>query len=148
MATLDFSRTVAAPPETVFEVLADHRGMVAFTRFRRIELEREGEPPPNGLGAIRVLHLIGPPVREEIIEFEPPRRLAYRAISGLPVREHVGTVELSPAGEGTRMSYVLESTPALPGVGFVLVAILRRVVEEIAAGIAEQAEERARSGAS
>jgi uncharacterized protein YndB with AHSA1/START domain len=143
MATLDFSRTVAAPPETVWEVVADLRGMTEYTRFRKIELEREGEPPPNGVGAIRVLHLVGPPVREEIIAFEPPRRFAYHLLSGAPVKDHVGTIELEPAGEGTRMSYVLETTPKVPLVGFGVVAVIRKVVEDIAAGIAGEAERRA-----
>ncbi|HKJ36815.1 MAG TPA: SRPBCC family protein [Solirubrobacterales bacterium] len=145
MATLDFSRTVAAPPETVWEVVADLRGMSDFTRFRRVELEREGDPPPNGVGAIRVLHLVGPPVREEIIAFEPPRRLAYRMLSGVPVKAHVGTVELEAAGEGTRMSYVVETTPKIPVIGFAVVALLRRIIEDIAAGIAAEAETRAAS---
>ncbi len=144
MATLDFSRTVAAPPETVWEVVADLRGMSEFTRFRKIELEREGDPPPNGVGAIRVMHLVGPPVREEIIAFEPPRRFAYRMLSGAPVRDHVGTIELEPAGEGTRMSYVLETTPRIPVVGFALIALMRSIVEGIASGIASEAEKRAR----
>jgi uncharacterized protein YndB with AHSA1/START domain len=144
MATLDFSRTVAAPPETVWEVVADLRGMSEYTRFRKVEIEREGDPPPNGVGAIRVMHLIGPPVREEIIAFEPPRRLAYRLLSGLPVRDHAGTIELEAAGQGTRMSYVLETTPTIPVVGFGLLAVMRNMVDGISAGIAAEAEKRAR----
>ncbi|MBK5117308.1 MAG: SRPBCC family protein [Thermoleophilia bacterium] len=143
MATLDFSRTVAAPVETVWEVVADQRGMSEFTRFRKVELEREGDPPPNGVGTIRVLHLVGPPAREEIITFDPPHRFAYKLLSGLPVKDHVGTIELSSAGEGTRMSYVLQTTPKLPLVGFALVAVIRNMVESIAAGIAGEAEKRA-----
>lgn len=144
MATLDFSRHVAAPPEVVWEVVADLRGMSDFTKFRKVEIEREGDPPPNGVGAIRVLHLVGPPVREEITAFDPPRRFAYRMLSGPPVRDHVGTVELSPSGSGTRMSYVVETTPTIPLVGGGLVAFLRWVIEDIAAGIAAEAERRAR----
>lgn len=144
MATMDFSRNVAAPPETVWEVVADLRGMSAYTKFRKVELEREGDPPPNGVGAIRVLHLVGPPVREEIIAFDPPRRFSYRMLSGAPVKDHVGTIELSPSGSGTRMSYVVETTPTIPLVGGGLVAFLRRVIEDIAAGIASEAERRAR----
>lgn len=143
MATLDFSRTVAAPPETVFEVLTDHRGMGSFLPVRKIELEREGDPAPNGLGAIRSIHAVGPPIREEVIAYEPPRRFAYRMISGAPVRDHVGTVELTPAGEGTRMSYVLETTPRIPVAGFAVVAVIRQVVERVAAGVAAEAEKRA-----
>lgn len=147
MATLDFSRTVNAPVETVWEVVADLRGMTDYTRFRKIELEREGDPPPNGVGAIRVLHLVGPPVREEIIAFEPPRRFAYRLLSGAPVKDHVGTVELEPAGKGTRMSYVLQTTPKVPLVGFGVVALMRNIVDGIAAGIAAESERRAAASA-
>ena len=143
MAILDVSRTVAAPVETVWEVVADLRGMADFTRFRKIELEREGDPAPNGLGAIRVMHLVGPPIREEIITFEPPRRFAYRLLSGVPVKDHVGTIELDPAGEGTRMSYVVETTPKLPGSGLALMPVMRNVVGGISAGIAAAARGRA-----
>lgn len=143
MATIDASRTVAAPPETVFEVLADHRGIPGYTRFRSAELEREGEPAPNGLGAIRVLHLVGPPLREEVVAYEPPRRFAYRLLSGAPLRDHVGTIELEPTGVGTRMSYVVETTPTVPLIGPVVVAVVRKTVEDFAAGIKAEAERRA-----
>jgi uncharacterized protein YndB with AHSA1/START domain len=143
MATLDFSRTVAAPVETVWEVVADLRGMSEFTRFRKVELEREGDPPPNGVGAIRVLHLVGPPVREEVVTFDAPKRFAYKMLSGAPVTDHVGTIELTSAGEGTRMSYVLQTTPKVPLVGFAVIAVMRNMVESIAAGIAGEAEKRA-----
>lgn len=143
MATLDFSRTVAAPPEVLFGVISDHRGMASITRFRRVELEREGDPAPNGLGAIRVLHLAGPPVREEVIAYEEPRLLSYRLLSGAPVRDHVGRIELTAVPEGTRMSYVLETTPAVPVLGFAVLALMRSVVENIAAGVAAEAERRA-----
>ena len=143
MATLDFSRTIAAPPETVFEVATDHRAMPGFTRFRAVELEREGEPAPNGLGAIRVLHLIGPPVREEVVAYEPPHRFSYRMLSGAPVRDHVGVIELTAVEAGTRMSYLLETTPAVPVGGFAVIALMRSIVENIAAGIATESERRA-----
>ena len=143
MATLDFSRTVAAPPETVFEVATDHRRMSEFTRFRSVELEREGDPAPNGLGAIRILRLVGPPVREEVVAFDPPRLFSYRMLSGAPVRDHVGTIELTAVDAGTRMSYVLETTPDVPVGGFAVIAVMRSIVENIAAGIASEAEKRA-----
>ena len=144
MATLDFSRIVAAPPEILFEVIADQRGMPNFTNFRKVELEREGDSPPNGVGAIRVMHAVGPTVREEIIAYEAPRLFAYKLLSGIPVKDHVGTIELEAAGAGTRMSYVLETTPTIPLTGFVLLAVMRNMVEGIASGIASEAEKRAR----
>lgn len=144
MATLELSRTVAAPPEVVFEVLTDHRGYAEITAMRSVELEREGDPAPNGVGAIRSLRLIGPPVREEVIAYDPPRRFAYRLLSGVPVRDHVGTVELEPVQEGTRMTYVVETKPKVPLAGFAITAVIRRSVADLVSGIAEEAERRAR----
>ena len=71
MASFTYVRQVAAPPEIVFDVLTDHRRYTEITPLRRAELEREGEPAPNGLGAIRVLAALpGPPMREEVIAYE------------------------------------------------------------------------------
>ena len=80
MPTFTLEKTVAAAPSTVFEVLADHRGYSAISPIRSSTLEREGDPAPNGVGAIRVLKTIGPPLREEIVEFIPGERLVYRLL--------------------------------------------------------------------
>ena len=109
MASFTLEREVAAPPEVVFDVLTDHRGYAEITPVRKVELEREGEPAPNGVGAIRVLHSVGPPLREEVIGFERPGRFSYRMLSGAPVRDHVGTVSLSPRAPGPR-----SPTPSAP----------------------------------
>ena len=96
MASFTLVREVAAPPETIFEVLVDHRAYSSITPLRKSELEREGDPAPNGVGAIRVLSALGPPLREEVLTYEEPSRFSYTLLSGLPVRDHVGTVELTP----------------------------------------------------
>src|SRR5580704_6775200 len=98
MATFTLRRTIAAPTELVFEVLTDHRGYARLTPLRSSTLEREGDPAPNGVGAIRVLALAGPPIREEVTEYQAPSRFAYKMLSGAPVKSHTGTVELSSSG--------------------------------------------------
>ena len=95
-------------------MLTDHRGYPDLTPLRRVDLEREGEPAPNGVGAIRVLHAVGPPLREEVIVYRPPSRFSYKVLSGLPVRDHVGTAELTSEGEGTRVVYVVRMNPTMP----------------------------------
>lgn len=143
MATLAWECLVAAPPEVVWDVLTDHRGYVRLTPMRRVDLEREGDPAPNGLGAVRSLRLMGPPIREEVVEFDPPRLFAYRLLSGLPVRDHVGAVALEPAPQGTRVSYRIETTPTVPLVGAVVVGVLRLTVGRLIGAIARESERRA-----
>ena len=143
MATLTWESLIDAPPETVWDVLTDHRGYSSITTVRRSELEREGDPAPNGVGAIRVMRTAGPPLREEVIEFEPPHRFAYRLLSGAPLRDHVGTVELAPATRGTRLSYRVDTTPTIPVIGGGAVAVMRLVVGRLIRGIARESEKRA-----
>jgi uncharacterized protein YndB with AHSA1/START domain len=145
MASFTYEREVAAPPETVFAVLTEHRLYAEITPMRKSALEREGEPP-NGVGAIRVLTAVGPPLREEVIAYEPPTRFSYKLLSGLPVRDHVGTVELTPCEGGTRVVYAIRTTPTLPLVGAAVLAAVKQGVKALLNGIVKESERRAANG--
>ena len=146
MASFTYVRQIAAPPETVFDVLTDHRGYPKITALRKAELEREGDPPPNGLGAIRVLTAVGPPMREEVIGYERPRRFSYKLLSGLPFRDHVGTAELTPSEGGTKVTYAVRTAPTLPVGGFVAMAMLKQAIRSLLGGVAKESERRAANG--
>jgi uncharacterized protein YndB with AHSA1/START domain len=147
MASFRYVRQVAAPPETVFDVLTDHRRYTEITPLRKAELEREGKPTPNGLGAIRVLSALpGPPMREEVIGYERPSRFSYKILSGLPVRDHVGTVELKPKDGGTEITYAVKTTPTIPLAGPIFMAILKKAIRDLIAGVSKESERRAANG--
>ena len=114
--------------------------------MRKSVLEREGAPAPNGVGAIRVLTSLGPPLREEVIAYRPPSRFSYKLLSGAPVRDHVGTVELSPDGDGTKMVYAVRTVPTLPLAGGAVVAVVKQAIKALIKGIATESERRAANG--
>jgi uncharacterized protein YndB with AHSA1/START domain len=143
VASFTFTREIAAPAETVFDVLTDHARYAEITPIRRSELEREGDPAPNGVGAIRRLTAVGPPLREEVVAYESPRRMSYTLLSGAPVRDHLGTVELSAEGGGTRMVYAVRTQPTLPLVGPAVVAVVKQAVKSLVDGIVAESERRA-----
>ncbi len=146
MASFTFERQVAAPVETVFAVLTEHHLYAEITPMRKSTLEREGDPPPNGVGAIRVLTSVGPPLREEVIAYEPPGRFSYKLLDGAPVRDHIGTVELTPQDGGTRVVYAVKTTPTLPLVGPVVVAVVKQAIKALLNGIVKESERRAANG--
>ena len=127
----------------VFDVLTDHRRYAEITPLRKSVLEREGEPAPNGVGAIRVLSSVGPPLREEVIAFEPSSRFSYKLLSGAPVRDHVGTVLLEPAAAGTKVTYALRTTPTVPVVGDAVVGVTKLAIKSLFNGIVAESERRA-----
>jgi carbon monoxide dehydrogenase subunit G len=147
MASFTLVREVDAPPEVVFDVLTDHRRYADITPVRKSVLEREGDPAPNGVGAIRVLSSIGPPLREEVIAFEPSSRFSYKLLSGAPVRDHVGTVLLEPAGAGTKVTYALRTTPTVPVAGAAVVGVTKLAIKSLLDGIVAESERRAVAGA-
>jgi uncharacterized protein YndB with AHSA1/START domain len=146
MASFTFTREIAAPPETVFAVLTDHRKYSELTPLRKSEIEREGEPAPNGLGAIRRLTAVGPALREEVIAYEPVERFSYKLLSGLPVRDHVGTVKLTAGGGGTEMVYAVRTQPTVPVVGAIVVAVVKQAVKGLVDGIVKESERRVAAG--
>jgi uncharacterized protein YndB with AHSA1/START domain len=147
MASFTLTKTVDAPPETVFDVITDHRGYPDLTPIRRVELEREGDPPPNGLGTIRVMHIAGPPLREEVTVYERPNRFAYKILTGAPLRDHLGHVTLEPIAGGTLVTYRIDATP-VPVAGHAFVAALRAIaIPGLLRGVKREAERRAGAAA-
>jgi uncharacterized protein YndB with AHSA1/START domain len=146
MASFTIQTVIQAPIDTVFDVLTDHRGYADFTPLRKVELVQTGLPTPNGVGAIRALHVLGPPIKEQVTEYERPTRFVYKLIAGAPVRDHVGTVELSAEGTSTRMLYRIDTFPKVPAMlAPPIVAFLRATIGMLVKGIAKRAEQLARA---
>ena len=143
MASFTLVREIQAPPEAVFDVLTDHRRYAEMTALRKSVLEREGDPAPNGVGSIRRLTAVGPPMREETIVYERPSRFSYKILSGLPVRDHVGTASLEPSAGGTRVTYAVHTTPTVPVVGGAVVAAVKLGIGQLLDGVTAEAERRA-----
>jgi hypothetical protein len=133
-----FARS-AAPPDAVWRWLADGTSWNTWTWLARSELECEGVPAPDGVGAIRRFGT-GPGVsREQVVEFTPPRHLAYVILSGLPVQDYRADVELSPDDGGTLIAWRARFTPKLPGSGPALTVFLRSILTAFARGLARHA---------
>jgi hypothetical protein len=107
--------TVAAPIETVWDTLSDHVGMSDWGPFT-VTMDKLGTADPNGVGAIRRIASPGPgpDIVEEVVTFEAPHWLGYKALSGVPFRGYTGEVRLSEAGAGTQISWTLSTTASFP----------------------------------
>jgi uncharacterized protein YndB with AHSA1/START domain len=150
METYDLRVRAGAPAATVFTVLAD------ATRWREwagamistSDWEREGQPPPGGVGAIRKLGRWPAFTREEILEFDPPSHLAYTIRSGFPVRGYHADVDLDDDGVGgSTIHWSGAFAPKVPGTGALLAAVLARIVLGYARAAAREAERQHRAAA-
>jgi hypothetical protein len=128
----------SAPRSAVYRLLADGTSWPQWSPIDRVELERPGEPPPEGVGAIRVLHRGRTTGRDEILELAPDRRFAYATLSGVPVREYVGEVDLETDADGSTIIHWHSSfTPKIWGTGWLLDRGLSRFLGACARGLAD-----------
>jgi uncharacterized protein YndB with AHSA1/START domain len=118
--------TVPAPIDTVWEVLADHEGLRNWAPGIKAELTTPGTSEPNGVGAVRRINgpLPLPAIVEEVTAFEPGRRLTYKALGGIPLRNYQGDVVLEAAGTGTAIAYTVRADERVPLVDKALTKVI------------------------
>lgn len=118
METVVLKTYIHAPIERVWEMVSDHEGYTQFRVVTFAKLLKEGQNERNGLGAVREIHLLGTKFVEEIIAFEPPRRLDYKVIRcSMPMEHEKGCVDLIPRGEGTEIHWVTRFYIKVPLIG-------------------------------
>jgi uncharacterized protein YndB with AHSA1/START domain len=121
-------RRLAAPPEAVFEIVADHARYSQFDGIRRSELHKAGDPDRNGLGAVRWVWLGPLRFQEEVTAYEPPSRLDYLItdVKTLPFRHEGGSIRLEPDGSGTHALWTSVFEIPIPLLGGALDGLFAR----------------------
>lgn len=102
MATLSRTRTVAAPPQSVWEVLADFGAISRWAGFVDHSCLLSPAGDDIGIGTTRRVQVGRNTLVERITEFDPPRSLAYD-VQGFSrrLRRLSNRWTLTPAGAGT-----------------------------------------------
>lgn len=129
---LTFERELPQPIEVAWELLTDPIGHNAWS-LARMTLVHAGDGVSAGSVGTRrrlAVRVFGIEFRleEVIVAADAPRRLAYRVVGGVPVRSHLGDIRLSPLGpdgRGTRLTWTVEASFAIPGQGLVTKWMLR-----------------------
>jgi hypothetical protein len=131
----------AASRSAVFALLADGESWPRWSPIEAFELEQAGEPPPEGVGAIRRFRRGRVTGRDRIVALLPDRRLVYESLSGLPVRDYHAEVELrDDDSAGTAIDWRASFRPKLPLTGWLLERGLRKFLGDCASGLAGAAE--------
>ena len=130
-----------AAPEVVYGLLADGATWPAWSPIETFELERAGDPPPEGPGAVRVFTRGRTTGRDTVLEVEPGHRLQYASHSGLPVRDYVGEIVLDRTRDGGTVIdwHSSFSTTSPPGTGWLVEKGIAKFLGECARGLAAYA---------
>jgi uncharacterized protein YndB with AHSA1/START domain len=135
MLELDAQAVSAAPPERVWALLADVSTWPEWADFDAAEVESG-----DGLGEVRRFRRGRRETRERVTVFEPPRRLGYDFLSGLPIRDYHADVTLTPQDGGTHIRWHSTFRGKVPGTGRLVRSALQRFVADTAERLARAAE--------
>lgn len=123
MREFSASVTIACPPRTAFEFVADHRNvrrvLDGITRWDPLEAERVAAPGARYAVEMRTF---GVPLQNvlELDRWEPPRRISWHSVSGLIAQR--GGWSFAPAGEGTRVTLRIAYRPPGAALGNLIAA--------------------------
>lgn len=127
VTTTRATHTVDLPLQSVWDAVVDHERMSTWGPGMRVTLDQAGTPERNGVGAVRRIAAPGPApaIVEEITACDTPRRLGYRAVSGVPFRDYAGEVVLTDVGGRTEIAWSLSIRPRLGAERLLLAAVNR-----------------------
>ncbi len=133
---IEATATSHAAPDVIFRHLCVAEAWSEWGGFwARGRRESPGDDHPNGIGAVR---RVPPRRREEDVEWDPPKRYGYIALSG-PPRRLRSDVTLEPHVSGTLVRW-RATFDALPGTGPAARALLRRRLTRYAQRVARHSE--------
>ncbi len=138
---IDIHATTTASPAAVWRLLADSSSWPAWTPIEAFEPEREGGP--DGVGERRAFTTGRVVVHEEIVERRPERRLSYRLLSGLALRDYRADIDLTPRDAGTEIRWHTTFRPKVPGAGWVYRRALAKITQTFVDGLVEHATRQA-----
>jgi uncharacterized protein YndB with AHSA1/START domain len=139
MYEVSTTKRIPAPRRDVWNAYTDHVSWSDWARIGKVRLARIGTPDRNGVGCVRVISSYGISVEEEILSFDPPRRMTYRVLrGGLPIKNHLGEVELEEDGAETVIRWRCRFDSRIPGLGPLWKAIISRVFRDTLDGLARR----------
>ncbi|WP_319448329.1 MULTISPECIES: SRPBCC family protein [unclassified Mycobacterium] len=142
--SFEFNRTSSAPPEVLFRLETDGAGWSTWAGPAIVQSswEREGDPAPAGIGAVRKVGLWPVLMREQTIEYEQDRRHVYTFVGGGPAKDYRAEVLFTPnAAGGTDLTWTgTFSDGAIPGTGPVVLAIMRLAIKDVSKRLVKAAD--------
>jgi Polyketide cyclase / dehydrase and lipid transport len=142
--SFEVTKTSTAPAATLFRLVTDGGRWSEWAKpiVASSSWERQGDPAPGGIGAIRKLGMWPVFVYEETTEYEQDRRHVYKLVGARrPVEDYIAEVALTPnASGGTNIRWTGSFTEKARGTGPVMRAGLGGAVKFFAGKLVQAAE--------
>jgi hypothetical protein len=135
----------SAPASDVWPLIGEAARWKEWSFLTRSDLVQEGDPAPDGVGAVRRFTRYRIGSTERVVAWEPPHHLGYTILSGFPVRHYRADVTLASENDGTLVQWSATFDPKIPGTGRLMRVVIRRMLHGFAVAVSGYAERAARA---
>lgn len=143
MKTITVTRTIPAPIEKVFDLLADHANYKSFPGVKSSELVKQGKPDKNGLGAVRRISAGPITFEEEITAYDRPRRFDYLITKcSAPLEHQGGSIRFESVGNATKVTWTSVMRVKVPIIGGLLTAVMVKKIGQAFGSMLRETERR------
>ena len=143
MKTITVTRTINAPIEKVFDLLADHANYKAHFGVKESKLVKEGKPDRNGLGAVRYIDSGPIQFEEEITLYDRPRRYDYLITKcSAPLEHQGGSIRFESVGNATKVTWTSVMRVRVPIIGGLLTKVLANKIGQAFGSMLKETDRR------
>ncbi|HEX7823316.1 MAG TPA: SRPBCC family protein [Mycobacterium sp.] len=136
----------AASPQQIYDVLLDvERWPEWMDGVRRAGWEKRGAPG-TGVGGVRRFSGHGRFIRERILAGQSPGHHVYTMLSGAPVKNYRGEVDIDYRSGGSLITWNVSFDSRIPLLGSLIRRIVKSTITKGASDLAVEAERRAGRG--
>ncbi len=142
--SFEINRTSSAPAATLFRLVADGANWSRWGKPMIVQSSwaRQGNPPPDGVGAVRKIGMWPMLVQEEIVVYEQDHRHGYKLFApATPAKDYYSEVVFTPnATGGTDIRWAGSFIEGVSGTGPMMRASLGGAIKFIVGRLVKAAE--------
>jgi len=129
MTSFSIEKRVKISRDKAWNVFSDfgHSPIEALT----VTVEGDGKPDNNSIGTIRVVTIGKRQFRERLEAFSPPNSFTYSLLSGAPVLDYIGNVDIKSIRNETLITWKVQFKPRILGTGWLVKWFSKNTINHI-----------------
>jgi len=129
MITFTIKRELNASSDKLWNLLSDFGQ--SLSPNINIKLETQGKPGSNGIGSIRIVVIGKRQFREKLENIKPQYNISYSLLSGAPVNDYIGNIDIEPFRTNTLIKWNVQFRPKVLGSGWIVKWFVKRTINYI-----------------
>lgn len=129
MITVSIKRELNVTSEKLWNLLSDFGH--SLSPNIHIKLETQGKPKSNGIGSIRIVTIGKRQFLERLENIKPKCNISYSLLSGAPVNNYIGYIDIEPIRTNTLITWNVQFRPKVLGSGWIVKWFVKRTINYI-----------------